>query len=63
MQQQQQAQLPTAANSATIAAPSQLYPQTAGKPTVTGNGTAGSTGVSAVPPSASNWQNYFNPKG
>ena len=62
-QQQQLSQTSSSANSATITAPSQLYPQvTAKQQQVSANSTSSTSGSSANPP-GSNWESWFNPKG
>ncbi len=63
IQQQQQSQAPSTTNPTTVAAQSQLYPQTAGKQPQTSSGSTSNTGASSGGASVSNWQQYFNSKG
>jgi hypothetical protein len=60
--QQQQSQTPTSTNSATVAAPSHLYPQSAGKQQQTSSSSTLNTNAPSGGP-ISNWQTWFNPKG
>lgn len=62
-QQQQQSQTTSSTNPATIAAPSQLYSQNAGKQSQTSLNSTSNTNASSGAPPISNWQTWFNPKG
>jgi hypothetical protein len=62
-QQQQQSQVSSSTNSATIAAPSQLYPQAASKQPQASSGSTSNPNTPAGAPPTSNWQTWFNLKG